>query len=111
MRSPLWTSTGNAEPIAVMLRHIKAGDIGASGAGRCRRHQPLKNRILLENYFLPGANRCARDFASDYRSFRIETGGMKVPRLQVLTAAERRRNFNHYRQSLSANPMPLTGER
>jgi len=26
----LCTSTGNAEPIAVMLQHTKAGDIGAS---------------------------------------------------------------------------------
>ena len=26
---PLWASTGETEPIAVMLRHIKAGNIGA----------------------------------------------------------------------------------
>ena len=36
LRLPLWTSTGKAEPIAVMLRQTKAGEIGASGAGRCR---------------------------------------------------------------------------
>jgi len=26
---PLWASTGETEPIAVMLRHINAGNIGA----------------------------------------------------------------------------------
>jgi ion channel len=30
LRLPLWTSTSKAEPIAMMLRHTKAGDIGAS---------------------------------------------------------------------------------
>jgi hypothetical protein len=29
LRLPLWASTGETEPIAVMLRHINAGDIGA----------------------------------------------------------------------------------
>jgi hypothetical protein len=29
LRLPLWTSTGETEPIAVMLRHINAGNIGA----------------------------------------------------------------------------------
>jgi hypothetical protein len=29
LRLPLWTSTGKAEPIAVMLRQTKAGEIGA----------------------------------------------------------------------------------
>jgi hypothetical protein len=30
LRLPLWTTTGKAEPIAVMLRYTYAGDIGAS---------------------------------------------------------------------------------
>ena len=29
LRLPLWASTGETEPIAVMLRHIKAVNIGA----------------------------------------------------------------------------------
>jgi len=29
LRVPLWASTGETEPIAVMLRHINAGNIGA----------------------------------------------------------------------------------
>jgi hypothetical protein len=66
------------------MGHVRGAPYHPTTQGKIeRRHQPLKNRVLLEYYFLPGANRCARDFASDYRSFRIETGGMKVPRLQA----------------------------
>jgi putative transposase len=55
------------------MEHVRGAPYHPTTQGKIERHQPLMNRILLENYFLPGANRCARDFASDYRSFRIDS--------------------------------------
>ena len=50
MRSPLRTSTGKAEPIAVMLRHTKAGDIGRVAHRTMPRHQdvPLPCQALSD---------------------------------------------------------------
>jgi hypothetical protein len=43
LRLPLWTSTGKAEPIAVMLRQTKAGEIGALRALCQWRRQNVPN--------------------------------------------------------------------